>query len=173
MNSVCACYFIDLGNVYRAFVFLPLFAERSQPCLNTLFHCNQVHFNGLQTQCASFNRLSLLRCHISHSRRQRDSSTSAFILRLDLAILACHFSSHFHSLVRVLKKEQDFRSFLPVSSLSVYFQFAHLLPQVPCCLLRDRASECARFSPKLEQSNKQILVGSFSSNFPTFPLLLQ
>lgn len=114
---------------------LSIFAARSHRCIKTLFFTAiksvSVVFNS---HCASFNRLSLPRCHLSHRRRQRDSATSVVILRLDLANLAYHFRSHFHSLVRVLKKEQDFRSFLPVSSLSVYFQFVHLLLQATCCM---------------------------------------
>ena len=127
----CKREFIGLGNVYRALVFRAsflFFAARSHRCLKTLFFtaikCVSMVF---KPHCASFYRLSLLRCHLSHSRRLRDSATSAVILRLDLAILACQFPSHIHSLVRVLKK---IRSVLPVSSLSVYFQFVHLLLQV-------------------------------------------
>jgi len=123
------------------------------------------------THCASFNRLSLLRCYLSHSRRQRDSATSAVILRLDLTILAYHFPSHFRSLVRVLKERTR------ISQLSSSFFFVRLFSICSSSsasnLLSDRASECARCSPKLEQSNKQLLVASFSSNFLTFPLLLQ
>ena len=120
--------------MYRAFVFRASFLfllYGHTVVFSTAIKCVSMVF---YVHCASLNRLSLLQCHRSDSRRQRDSATSAIILRLDLVILACHFTSHFHSLVRVLKKEQDFRSFLPVSSLSFYFQFVHLLLQVTCCM---------------------------------------
>ena len=161
--------------MYRAFVFRTsflFFAARSHRCLKTLLFTAIKYVSMVfNTHCASFYRLSLLRCHLSRSRRQRASATSAAILRLDLAILACHFPSHFHSLVSVLKKNKSFAAFCQF--LLFFFTFNLFIFSSPSNSPHDRASECVRHSPKLEQSNKQLLVRSFSSNYPTFTLLLQ